>query len=73
MLCFQNIQVFDQEGNLLLIVGQGGGLKGEFYAPIGLSCVQDRLYIADQFNGRVQVLEYLPESQSGKGSVRQNE
>lgn len=65
---FQNIQIFDQSGRLLAIVGQGGQGKGEFALPLTISCTGDRLYVADQFNGRVQVLQYLPE-RGEKGGV----
>lgn len=58
---FSNIQVFDRAGQLLTIIGEGGYKKGQFNMPVGLTFSGDKLYIADQFNQRVQVIEYLPE------------
>jgi DNA-binding beta-propeller fold protein YncE len=57
---FNNFQVFDAAGQLLLYVGSGGTEPGEFILPAGLSVDdRDRIYVADQGNARVQVFEYL--------------
>ena len=57
---FNNFQIFDEEGQLLLFVGSGGRSPGEFVLPAGMSVdEQDRLYVADQGNSRVQVFQYL--------------
>ena len=57
---FNNFQIFDQEGRLLLFVGKGGSLAGEFSLPAGLYIDdQDRIYVADQGNSRVQVFQYV--------------
>lgn len=65
---FQNIQVFDQEGRLLTIIGEGGRGKGQFSLPIGIACAGDQLYVADQFNKRIQVLRYFPQQKEVKPS-----
>jgi len=69
---FYNIQIFSSEGKLLSFLGSFGQGKGQFQAPLGLACREDRFYLADQLNGRVQVLQYLPESSGGNGSVSLN-
>ncbi|MEQ1729621.1 MAG: 6-bladed beta-propeller, partial [Vicinamibacterales bacterium] len=62
---FNNFQIFDDQGQLLLFVGAGGRNPGEFFLPAGMSVdEQDRLYVADQGNSRVQVFQYL------KGATR---
>ena len=57
---FNNFQIFDEEGQLLLFVGAGGRNPGEFVLPAGMFIdEQDRIYVADQGNSRVQVFQYL--------------
>jgi DNA-binding beta-propeller fold protein YncE len=57
---FNNIQVFNREGKLLLILGERGVGPGEFGLPAGLAIDgQNRLYVADLQNQRVQVFQYL--------------
>jgi DNA-binding beta-propeller fold protein YncE len=63
---FNNIQVFSDDGRLLTFLGSFGEGKGQFHTPLGLSCQGDTLYVADQLNGRVQVLQYLSDGK-GKG------
>jgi DNA-binding beta-propeller fold protein YncE len=59
---FNNFQIFDPQGQLLLFVGQGGSEAGEFSLPAGLSIDdQDRIYVADQGNSRIQVFQYVTE------------
>jgi hypothetical protein len=42
--------------------GQGGDGPGEFSLPAGLTIdEQDRIWVADSFNRRVQVFQYLAE------------
>jgi hypothetical protein len=43
-----------------MFVGAAGSGPGEFLLPAGLFIDgQDRIYVADQGNSRVQVFEYL--------------
>jgi len=60
---FNNFQVFNNQGALLLIVGATGRGPGQFYLPAGAFLdAQGRFYVIDQFNRRVQVFEYLGDS-----------
>lgn len=56
---FDNIQVFDAEGRVLLVIGSRGSSDGEFWSPAGLSILGREVYVADTFNNRIQVLEIL--------------
>ncbi|MHC4259901.1 MAG: 6-bladed beta-propeller [Planctomycetota bacterium] len=57
---FENIQIFDSEGQILMAMGEEGGGKGQFWLPGGI-CIDshNRIYVADSFNKRVQVFELL--------------
>lgn len=60
---FNNLQVFDEHGALLLAIGSLGREPGQFWLPMGLHIDRDDLvYVADRYNGRVQVLRFLPVS-----------
>jgi hypothetical protein len=68
---FGNFQIFDNSGErpLLLFVGQFGGNPGQFMLPAGMFIDdKDRIYVADSYNRRVQVFEYLK-----SGEVRRAE
>lgn len=63
-----NVTVFDKEGNTLMVVGathsvRSGNIgRGGFLVPQGLSIDKnDRIYVADSLNRRVQVFQYLNE------------
>ncbi len=56
---FDNIQIFDNRGRLLLIIGGPGQAEGEFWSPVGIAIHNDDIYIADTFNNRIQVLQYV--------------
>jgi DNA-binding beta-propeller fold protein YncE len=57
---FDNFQVFNAAGQLLLNVGEGGDGAGEFGLPAGIAIGPDgRIYVADPFNHRVQIFKYL--------------
>jgi hypothetical protein len=57
---FNNFQIFNQQGDVLLAVGMMGSAPGYLYLPGGIAIDEhDRIYVADQFNGRVQVFQYL--------------
>ncbi|MCK4340663.1 MAG: 6-bladed beta-propeller [Phycisphaerae bacterium] len=59
---FENVQIFNGEGRLLMAFGRGGQGPGEFSLPSGITIdQQDRIWIADSYNRRVQVFQYLPE------------
>ena len=72
---FNNFQIFDEAGNALLFVGNVGHGPGEFTLLTGL-CIdrKDRIYTTEQFPGRVQVFEYIPQPDSeGKKEVTKQE
>jgi DNA-binding beta-propeller fold protein YncE len=63
-----NMTIFDKEGNTLLTVGgqhsiaSGNIGRGGFQIPQGITIDKnDRIYIADSFNRRIQILQYLNE------------
>ena len=59
---FQNFQIFDQEGNVLLFVGGAGFGPGKFALPAGLAIdAQDRIYVVDQMPANLQIFQYLGE------------
>ncbi|TWT46231.1 NHL repeat protein [Phycisphaerae bacterium RAS1] len=59
---FENVQIFDRAGRLLMAFGEEGGGPGQFNLPSGITIDrQDRIWIADTYNHRLQVFRYLPE------------
>jgi hypothetical protein len=62
------VQVFDEQGRLLYYFGSRGTRSGEFQLPTGLFVDRDdRIFVVDSFNRRVQVFRYfgLPKQASG--------
>lgn len=55
------VQIFDKEGRFLLAFGGMGHRAGQFQLPAGLFVQQDRIYVVDSQNRRIQVFEYLRE------------
>jgi len=54
------VQVFDRQGNLLYYFGQRGTGLGEFQLPTGLFIdLNDRVFVVDSYNHRVQVFHYF--------------
>jgi hypothetical protein len=65
------VQVFNREGQLLYFFGQLGTAPGDFQLPTGLRIDdQDRIYVVDSFNKRVQVYHYFGAA-SAAGGVKQ--
>lgn len=61
------VNVFDREGRLLYNFGNGTGF-GQFLLPTGLFIDgNDRVYLADSYNHRVQVFQYHALKQSAQG------
>lgn len=56
---FNRVQVFDGEGKFLLGFGGTGGRIGRFWLPSGLFIADNRIYVADSYNRRIQVFEFL--------------
>lgn len=55
------VQIFDQDGQFLLAFGEPGHQEGEFWLAAGIAIHNDRIYVADSANRRVQEFEYLKE------------
>lgn len=64
-----NISIFNQQGELLLVLGgfyasaeTGKLAPGGFSVPIGIDIdANDKIYVVDQMNARVQVFQYFSE------------
>ena len=56
---FHRVQIFDQKGQYLMDLGSQGSGAGEFWLPSGLFINQDKIYVADSYNRRVQVFQYV--------------
>ncbi|MBE9554627.1 MAG: 6-bladed beta-propeller [Proteobacteria bacterium] len=56
---FNRVQIFDEEGQLLLAFGGDGALPGEFWLPSGMYINENRIYVADSYNRRVQIFQFL--------------
>jgi DNA-binding beta-propeller fold protein YncE len=57
---FHVVQIFNDSGQLLLSLGSLGHDRGQFWLPIGIFIGEDnRIYVADSYNRRVQVFRYL--------------
>jgi hypothetical protein len=56
----------------LLPIGGTGTDVGQFYLPAGVwSDNNDRIYIADMFNGRIVILQYLGGKYAGDKAGQQ--
>ena len=65
---FSNFQVFDQENRLLLAVGEPGNGPSKLFLPSNIYIDEnDRIYITDTMNHRIQVIQYLGAKGSGAG------
>jgi len=50
------IKVFDLEGNLLLTLGEHGEGPGQFNYPTYIAISDEKLYVSDTLNARVQII-----------------
>ncbi len=50
-----DIKIFDNDGQLLKVIGRQGEGKGEFNYPTFLAFASGELYVADTLNSRIQV------------------
>ncbi|WP_316364422.1 hypothetical protein [Candidatus Thiodiazotropha sp. CDECU1] len=53
------VQIFNQRGEFLLEFGKSGDQPGEFHMPSGLTVWDDKIFVADSYNQRIQVFKYL--------------
>lgn len=58
---FNRVQIFDPQGKFLLAFGSPGHGKGDMWLPGAIYIVEDRIFVADSHNMRVQVYEYVGE------------
>ncbi len=56
---YDYLLVFNRQGELLLPIGGTGYGIGQFYLPSGVWVENNYVYVADTFNGRVMIFEYL--------------
>ena len=57
---FENVQIFDEDGRILLFFGEEGTDAGQFWLPSGLFIDgKNRIWVADTYNRRVQVFQYM--------------
>lgn len=65
---YNNFQIFNAEGQLLLVVGQPGYTEpAGFSMPAGVHVDKNnRIFIADQLNRKIQMFEYIGDSDSSK-------
>jgi len=52
-----NIKVFDDNGDLVRVIGHRGAEKGTLNYPIHLACAKGKIYVTDTLNARVQVFD----------------
>jgi DNA-binding beta-propeller fold protein YncE len=54
------VQIFDSEGSFLYSFGKQGQGAGEFWMPAGIHIdKEDRIYVADSYNARIQVFQLV--------------
>jgi DNA-binding beta-propeller fold protein YncE len=58
-MLFDNVQLFNETGEFLLTIGSRGYGQGEFWLPNGIFVNDNKMYVSDTFNQRVQVFELL--------------
>ncbi len=56
---FDRIQIFDPAGRFLLAFGSQGNGFGEFWLPMGIFIYGTKIFVADSYNQRVQVFEFV--------------
>jgi DNA-binding beta-propeller fold protein YncE len=52
-----DIKVFDDDGNVINVIGQRGEGDGEFNFPTHLAFVAGKLYVTDALNSRIQIFD----------------
>ncbi len=53
------VQIFSRQGDFLLAFGGEGKGPGEFLMPAGLTIVDDKIYVADSYNRRIQIFQFM--------------
>jgi len=59
---YDYLLIYDDRGRFLMPIGGTGSGIGEFYLPSGVwTDSRNRVFVADMFNGRVTIFQYLGE------------
>jgi len=59
---FDHVLVYDPEGRFLMPISGSGGEGGRFFLPAGIwTDRMDRVFVADMFNARIVMFQYLGE------------
>jgi hypothetical protein len=59
---FDNLQIFDTNGRLLLALGENGSQPGQFWLANGIAINRsDEIFIADSYNRRIQMFRQIPQ------------
>lgn len=63
------VQAFDSTGRLLFVFGQTGNQPGDLFLPTGISFdgASRQLFVADSYNGRVEIFRLRTESHAPAG------
>jgi len=57
---YDHLLIYDESGQFLLPIGGTGSEAGQFFLPAGMwSDKNDRIFVADMFNGRVVIFRYV--------------
>ncbi len=56
---YDYLLIFNDKGDFLLPIGGTGNDIGHFFLPAGVWVRDDRIYVADTFNGRIMIFQYL--------------
>jgi DNA-binding beta-propeller fold protein YncE len=60
---FDHLLIYDRGGRFLLPIGGSGSAPGQFFLPAGVwTGPGNRIYVADMFNGRVSIFQFLGNS-----------
>lgn len=56
---YDYLLIFNNKGDFLMPIGGTGNGIGHFFLPGGVWVRDDRVYVADTFNGRIVIFQYL--------------
>ena len=67
---FNNVQIFEKEGAILMAFGSYGSGRGQVILPAGMAVDnEDFIYVVDSWNRRVNVYEYLGEKSKARAAA----
>ena len=56
---YDYLLIFNDKGDFLMPIGGTGNDIGHFFLPAGVWVRDDRIYVADTYNGRIMIFQYL--------------